>query len=408
MIEGTIAVPQVAEGGLPYICCAARQMYGISAVPPGLHGDVPDVDMADPADFGISAINEIYRTLRYHWWLRDDMFANPSDQTRDLASFYASLSTQNCPTSMLVQLEDAVLAQSVIYARSSTAPAIVYETHRPNDRMAVGLLDRTAIRSADRSRFADPTWMNFFVGSAGSSNYGHWLVDDLPRLKAVAALMHRDERPVRILIHGYGQAIDTVRIESIRLLLGEDTHIDLLDPHIPYHFDELFYVTPVTHHPVQKSPAAMDFVAREVLSRFPSDHDGAGGAMLLFVDRASQYGRTLSNHDPIRQLAEEHGFTTFDPAGQSFADQVRMFANAQVVIGQMGAAMTNTLFCRPTTTVIHLAPAGWIEPFYWDLSVVRGHHYRVLFGEVTDPTLPPHRSDFTIAPDALKQAIDSL
>jgi hypothetical protein len=70
--------------------------------------------------------------------------------------------------------------------------------------------------------------------------------------------------------------------------------------------------------------------------------------------------------------------------------------------------MTNTLFCRPATTLIYLAPAGWIEPFYWDLSVVRGHYYRVLFGDVTDRLAPPHRSDFTIEPAALKGAIDAL
>lgn len=393
---------------MSFICCAAERTYGTGAIAPGLHQDAPGAATTDPATFGIHWLEEIFETARYHWRFPGSGFINPSPFTNELERFYESIAIHNCPASALVRLEDAVLAGSVLYANASVEPAIVYETYRPNDRAAVGILNRAEIRTADRERFLDSAWRSIFIGSVGSSNYGHWLVDDLPRLKAITALMRIAERPVRVLIHSYGEAINQVRMQSIREFLGPSIHIDLLDPAIPYHFDELYYVTPVTQHPVQKSPVAIDYAVREILSRVTADTSPSVKSTLLFVDRQPEHGRTLSNYEEIRQLVDRRGFTIVDPASVSFTEQVRLFAGAQVIIGQMGAAMTNTLFCRPSTTLIYLAPSGWIEPFYWDLSVVRGQYYRVIYGDVADSTVPPHRSNFNIAPETLQRAIDAL
>jgi hypothetical protein len=359
---------------LPFICCAARHTYGIGALPAGLDADAPGAGTADPAAFGIHTLEEVYNTVRYHWRPFPEMYVNPGPFTDELARFYAGQVTRNCPASVLVRIEDAVLAHSVLYARgSSDAPAIVYETFRPNDRPALPAIDRGEIARADRARFADRDWATLFVGSAGSSNYGHWLVDDLPRLKGFEGVTRHAGRPVRVAIPGFGGAIDAVRIESIRLLLGESVHIDLVDPNVPQHIPDLYYVTPVTQHPLQKSPAALDRAARDVLARLAQAGSLPNGPLQLF-----------------------------------FAEQVQLFAGAQVVIGQMGAAMTNTLFCRPTTTVIHLAPTGWIEPFYWDLAAVRGHHYRVIYGDVSDAGVAPHLSGFTVDPAAVEAALAAL
>jgi hypothetical protein len=393
---------------LRYICCAADRTYGAGAIPPGMDQDAPGARTRNPGDFGIELIGELFPTARYHWRFPANGFIAPTAFTHGLADFYASIATKNCPASVLVRLKDAVLAHSILYADVSRVPTIVYETYRPNDRPAVRIIDHDAIATADPHRFADGNWINLFIGSAGSANYGHWLVDDLPRLKAAQLLTRIDPRPIRVLIHSYGAAIDRVRMESIRLVLGAMTHIDLLAPDTPYRFDEIYYATPVSDHPVQKSPVAIDHAVRETISSALAEDRDPGDRTLLFVTRSSRHGRTLANETEIRQLVEQRGFTTVDTEEMDFGDQVRLFAGAQVVIGEMGAAMTNTVFCRPSTTLIYLAPSGWIEPFYWDLAVVRGQYYRVLFGDVTDPLILAHRSDFTVDPIALHDAIDTL
>lgn len=114
---------------LPFICCAARHTYGIGALPPGLDADAPGAGTADPAAFGIHTVEEVYNTVRYHWRAHPDMYVNPGPFTDEFTRFYAAQVTRNCPAAVLVRIEDAVLAHSVLYARgSSEAPAIVYET----------------------------------------------------------------------------------------------------------------------------------------------------------------------------------------------------------------------------------------------------------------------------------------
>ena len=393
---------------MPYVCCAAHQTYGVTAVPGGVHDDAPGAMTTDPVSVGIRTVATVFSTARYHWRLSDDMFVESTEFTGELRSFYMLMATQNCPASVLVSLADAVLANSILYAGFSTAPTIVYETFRINDRRAVHAVPYADLVHANANRFADPGWQNLFIGSAGSSNYGHWLVDDLPRLNAAFALMRISPRPIRVLIHSYGEQIDQVRLQSIRLVLGEAVHIDLVERDQPYRFDELFYMTPVSQHPIQKSPVAVDMMVRQVLCSALKNLENTDSPTLLFVDRSSVHGRNLVNGADIKDLVQRRGFTVVDPETMPFVDQVRLFAGAQVVIGQMGAAMTNTLFCRPGTTLIYLAPSGWMEPFYWDLSAVRGQYYRVLFGSVTDTTVSPHCSDFAIDPNVLEEAINAL
>lgn len=398
----------VEDAPLPLICCAADKTYGAGASVPGIDDDAPGATSTDPTSLGIHWIDKVYETARYHWRFPDSGFVQPGAFTDELGRFYASIATHNCPASGLVRIEDAVLVGSVLYANTGTEPAIIYETYRPNDRPAVQTASRDTIASAERTRFADPGWRCLYIGSAGSSNYGHWLVDDLPRLRAVTTLFRHGGHPVRVLINSFGAKIDEVRIQSIRQFLEPSVHIDLVDPAVAYHFGELYFATPVTQHPVQKSPVAIDFAVRRILSNLDADGPSADSPTLIFVDRSTQHGRTLSNHDEIIDLVQQRGFTIVDPAALTFAEQVRLFSSAQVIIGQMGAAMTNTMFSRPSTTLIYLAPSGWIEPFYWDLAVVRGQYYRVLYGDVADTSVAPHRSNFRIDPHSLRAALDAL
>ncbi|TCP29685.1 hypothetical protein [Sphingomonas sp. BK235] len=64
--------------------------------------------------------------------------------------------------------------------------------------------------------------------------------------------------------------------------------------------------------------------------------------------------------------------------------------------------------CSAGAMVLHLALTEWIEPFYWDLAPVRGLHYRVLHGDMTDAGVLAHRSGFTIDPIAVEAVLAAL
>lgn len=386
---------------LPYVSSAPFRLYGDTApaaLTPGRHAE----------DYGIKIVGEVFAGCRYRWQFPADGFVAPDAFTENLGQFYAEISTKRCSPSLIAKITNATLYQSVIRCASKQGPAILYETHRPSDHAAATMPTARQLAKIDRERFAGMDWQNLYLGSVGSPNYGHWLIDDMPRLKAALHLIAVDPRPVRILLHEFYLPIDQVRVDTIRAMLGSDVRIEWLDFSRAYHFDELYYVTPVSDHPVQKSPLALAYAARRMVDLAMPDPRQDGRGDRLFVSRASSRSRALANHEDVRDLVRARGFRVVDPEAMGFMEQVQLFAGAHTIIGQMGAAMTNTLFCPATTSVLYLAPSGWIEPFYWDLAAVRGHRYRVLYGDVTQPELVSHESAFTISLPMLSAAIDAL
>lgn len=383
----------------------------VSGAPFRLYGDTPPPALTprrQALDYGVQIVGELFSGCRYTWQFPADGFVAPDLFTEHLGHFYAGIATKQCPPSLLAKIENATLYQSVIRCTSNDGEALLYETHRPSDHAAATIPNARHLAETDRERFAGKDWQNLYVGSVGSPNYGHWLIDDMPRLKAALHLKAMDPRPVRILLHEFYLPIDQVRIDTIRTMLGADVEIAWLDFARAYHFDELYYATPVSDHPVQKSPLALAYAARRMVELALPDPRQDGRGDRLFVSRASSRSRTMVNQQDVRDLVRARGFRIVDPETMGIIEQVRLFAGAHTVIGQMGAAMTNTLFCPATTSILYLAPNGWIEPFYWDLAAVRGHRYRVLYGDVTDTESAPHESAFTVSLPLLSSVIDTL
>jgi capsular polysaccharide biosynthesis protein len=88
----------------------------------------------------------------------------------------------------------------------------------------------------------------------------------------------------------------------------------------------------------------------------------------------------------------------------SFAEQIRVFNEAEFIAGVSGAALTNSIWCEPGTTVLSLAPANGAEFFFWDLSNICGHRFITLFGAVDGLDKGVH-SDFGIDLKLLEEVL---
>ncbi len=201
--------------------------------------------------------------------------------------------------------------------------------------------------------------------------------------------------------------MDGVRLASLQLALGGAMPgVSFLDPAASYAAPRVTYVTPVSHHPVLKLPEALHRLrTRAVRALGPQSGETA---RRLFVTRCAGRGRGIVNLDEVFPAFAAAGFQPIDPETLSFADQVRAFSGAEAVVGVMGAAMTNTLFCPAGCRVGYLAPEGWVEPFYWDLASVMGHPYFALFGGGVSPELPPHLNSFAVGADDVARFLERI
>ena len=297
--------------------------------------------------------------------------------------------------SVLVRFDEAYIHPKAISVLVAGKHRLIYETQRQIDREVVAAVTELETSNVDTAG-SNCLW----VGSAGSDNYGHWLVDDLTRIAAALPWLSVAGRRGRLLLSSFSPEIDAVREQSVRMLVkGEiDVEVTFLSSTSLHRVRPLYYMTPLTYHPILKNPRAINHLCAKLTNKLGDDLPNSGRTAApeqrIFVSRQGQGGRNLANLAEVEQALHSRGFTTVLPETYSFADQVRLFANAGVVVGIMGAAMTNSMFCGSHANIVHLVPEGWFEPFYWDLCSVRGQAYTSLFGPVTNGE--GYRGEFTV------------
>ncbi len=315
--------------------------------------------------------------------------------------------------SVLAKASNACISRSVLYLLLERETRVVYETYRPGDRSLTPLLPDPELRAVDRRFARDPRKAYLWIDSLGSANYGHWLVDDLARLQAITEVKRSTgAEQVCVVMLDVGERHNQVHRECLAAFgtargLGQPEAL-FLHPTEKAFFEEVHFVTPVARHPVLKSPEAMAWVGDTAFTDALSDREAAALPRRIFVKRGFTGNRDLSNQAKIGALLAEEGFVAIDTGAMPFLMQANIFRRAEIVIGCMGAAMTNMIFSRPGTPSGYLAPEGWVETFYWDLAAIRGHRYAVCFGKTAAPELPAWRRNYTVSPDAVRQMLRYL
>jgi capsular polysaccharide biosynthesis protein len=121
---------------------------------------------------------------------------------------------------------------------------------------------------------------------------------------------------------------------------------------------------------------ACDFLRREFLN---DSIIGLQKKQRIFISRKQR--RRVINEDELVAVLTKFGFKSIAPESLSVAEQVSLFAAAEVVIGAHGAALTNTVFCSPGTKVIEIFTPDYVNPCYRKLSSQVGLEYWEFIGE---------------------------
>ncbi|MCQ8242508.1 glycosyltransferase family 61 protein [Rhizosaccharibacter radicis] len=407
-----VAVRHQQEDLMRYTSCAPSGMYRNGAWSDSA-ALLNEFFRGDSVAFAPELVEELYEPYGYR---RSDPVVLGKD-ARGLSGVMEIARSVNDhhglgPASVLCRLDEACLANNVVYNRAGGELSVVYESHLPGDRALNPLRPASALAMPTQSFGGVPNRRYLWMGSAGSANYGHWLIDDLPKVAAIEVLLRQDPHTeVHVLLPDCGDVHNTIHLHSIGLMLGA-----ALVPRISIHFidirrtvwvEGLHFATPVSRHPYSKSPDAVAYVA----NRLPAairHLDPDQKRRRLFVTRPPSDKRNLLNPGQVEDFLTSLGFELIETSRMGIVQQIALFSAADVVVGCMGAAMTNTIFCDPGTRVVHLTPDGWVEPFYWDLSSIRNHEYVAIYGDVASSGASPPDRDFRIDLDDLKASLGKL
>ena len=242
------------------------------------------------------------------------------------------------------------------------------------------------------------------LAARGDVNYYHYLMDVIVKL-GVLEQAPSIPTPERWYASVSGPPFQRQLLELAGL--PADAVVDAVEnPHVQA--DVLVVPAPPAMSEVNP-PWAVQWLRDRLLPRV----DRSGPPQRIYVTRGpAANNRTVLNDDAVTTVLEERGFVLVDPGQLTVADQIRTFANAEVVVATHGAALANLTFCTPGATVIELVPAGCLLPDYWRLvSGIPGVSYRYL----TAPGKAPRRGraativrDIEVDVPALQRLLDEL
>lgn len=246
---------------------------------------------------------------------------------------------------------------------------------------------------AVRDRIEETTLL---LAQEWDDNYGHWIVEGLPRIVQAADTV--DLRGVRVALSRHPRMRD-IYLDSLAAFgIGPEQAVWLEGRET--WFRELIYPTPVTIQPWVKSPLILEAATR-LRAMVGSDR----GPSRLYVSRNRWGRRRLINEAEVVALLAARGYRTVHPETLSFRDQVALFAGAERVVGAMGAALANILFAPEGVHLLALTNRDMVDDFFFDLASLKGGRYHALHGTSDRPGLGM-QSDFTICPAQLKQCLD--
>lgn len=255
-----------------------------------------------------------------------------------------------------------------------------------------------------RNRLIQPNLV--LLKQAWAGNYGHWLIEILPRLAVLAERMPLAE--CHYILHGWERHAVPVFKDSMRWCgIPEDrlliTHGDPID------VAELYFPLPVGEHPWIHSPFVIRFLEELAARVRAATHEGGVvpetvAPQRVYLSRNRFGSRLLLNEGEVMRILDDRGYRVIHPEQMTFTEQVLALSNARFVVGNLGAGMTNAVFARRGVRMLALVSERMGDDFFWDIVSQKDGHYFALHGAAQRYDLGG-RSDFTIDIARFKQIL---
>jgi tetratricopeptide (TPR) repeat protein/capsular polysaccharide biosynthesis protein len=209
-------------------------------------------------------------------------------------------------------------------------------------------------------------------------NYFHWMVDILPRLDLLRQSGIEWKTIDKFWINN---TIQPFQQETLTALGIPPEKILASDRHSFIQADSLI-VPSFAGHLGWIEPWALEFLRREFLPI--AAFNQAALPKRIYISRAQANHRRVLNETAVMQQLLPLGFVSVMLETLSFAEQVALFAQAELIIAPHGGGLTNILFCSPGTTIVELVAPSYIRHYYWVISDrLKLHHYLLAAPGVT-------------------------
>lgn len=233
-----------------------------------------------------------------------------------------------------------------------------------------------------------------------SGNYYHWMQDCLSRLPAVE-FYQQLTGIIPILI--VPAKLKSWQANSLQLM-GYDR-----DRYLPWQAKNRSVenlILPSCRHYKFQSPDTYRWIKKRILSNIQLRQMGCSFASKVFISRRNAKNRRILNEERVLEALQPLGFQPYELETMSFQEQVKLFAEAEIVIAPHGAGLTNIVYAKDLT-VIELF-GNHLASCYADMSTALGYRYQCLVCKSTRyPYIPSKHQDMIVDIDRLICSIKS-
>ena len=235
-------------------------------------------------------------------------------------------------------------------------------------------------------------------------NYSHWLLDNLVRIQGFEHYCEiTGEKPAIIIdsepsdwmvqslkLVGYDVA-DCIPWNGTRAKVNQ-----LVLPSFRRYKPSPFY-----------SPAACQWLRDRILSNITHiDSNNTFNSPNIFISRKKAKARRIVNEDELVEKLSGLDFVAYTLEDMSFADQVRLFSQAKIIVAPHGAGLANMIFSQ-NPVVIELF-SSTMSLVFFALAKGLGFQYDCLNCQPEDVTDKPKRErnyDMSVNYDELSELI---
>ena len=224
--------------------------------------------------------------------------------------------------------------------------------------LAVGFKGKFLLRQwlGKRQALPENKVMALVFDQWSAVNYFHWIIEAIPKL---IVLEKSNEKITMLLPNNLpNYVLETVKI------FGFSDYITI-EPNVVYSAKTLLWPERTGTYWLQNVSLLQEARGR-VLKTYALDI--AQPLRRTYVSRAKSKIRRLLNEEDLYDVLANNGFEIVFFDNMSFAEQIKIAAESEVIIGVHGANLTNLLFMRPQTSVIELINEKSVNLAYFKLA----------------------------------------
>jgi hypothetical protein len=226
------------------------------------------------------------------------------------------------------------------------------------------------------------------ITSTGTTGYYHWIFESLPRLKLLEDVIGE----IDYLIVPYN--LKRFHLETLSLLgVPEEKLLKIKDG------DHLLCENLFVPSLSSVSKWGCDFLRESFIPK-----DVAEPHRLIYISRNDALYRKIINEEEVEDYLRDIGFEIVQMSELNFLEQVKLCAEARIVVGPHGAGLSNTVFCR-NAKILEIFSPSYDANFWWLANQV-GNEYYYLLGEDAPGNSPLPWRDFEVDTKAFKETLD--